>query len=47
MAKPIEATPVLKGEDLKNFVKTLNKKDTEYSKQRRNSALSLLQRISQ
>lgn len=46
MAKPIEATPILKGEDLVNFVKSLGKKDTPVSKRRRSSALSLLQKVS-
>ena len=46
MAKPIEATPILKGQDLMNFAKALKKKDSESSRKRRNSALSLLRKVS-
>lgn len=46
MAKPIEATPVLRGQDLVHFANALKKKDSEQSRKRRKSALSLVQSIS-
>ncbi|WP_410514291.1 hypothetical protein PaeBR_07780 [Paenibacillus sp. BR2-3] len=45
MAKPIEATPILKGMDLTEFVNSLSRKDSQASKQRRQSALSLLNKV--
>jgi hypothetical protein len=45
MAKPIESTPVLKGQDLIDFVHSLAKKDSEQSNAKRQSALTLLKRI--
>jgi hypothetical protein len=45
MAKPIEATPVLKGLDLISFVASLGRKDSTESKQRRKSASSLLSKV--
>ncbi|MED1471785.1 hypothetical protein [Bacillus salipaludis] len=44
MAKPIEATPVLRGQDLVNFAMSLKKKDSVESKQKRLSALDMLRR---
>lgn len=44
MAKPIEVTPVLRGQDLVNFAMSLNKKDTLASKQKRQSALEMLRK---
>lgn len=44
MAKPIEATPVLKGQDLVNFAMSLKKKDSVVSKQKRISALEMLRK---
>lgn len=44
MAKPIEATPVLSGIDLVNFAKSLTKKDSNASKQKRKSALEMLRK---
>lgn len=46
MAKPIEATPILKGRDLVEFSRALQKKDSPASKKRRQSALSLLKKVS-
>ncbi|MED1599771.1 hypothetical protein [Alkalihalophilus marmarensis] len=46
MAKPIEATPILKGQDLFNFAKSLSKKDTLRSQEKRKSALSMLRKAS-
>jgi len=45
MAKPIEATPILKGSDLVNFSKALNKQDSQESRARRKSALTLLRSV--
>ncbi|WP_168120529.1 hypothetical protein [Paenibacillus sp. HB172176] len=45
MAKPIEATPVLRGEDLINFVESLKKTDTKASREKRKSALTLLKKV--
>jgi hypothetical protein len=45
MAKPIEATPVLKGQDLVDFVKSLSNKETPQSVARRKSALTLLKQV--
>ncbi|WP_170211234.1 hypothetical protein [Robertmurraya siralis] len=47
MAKPIEATPVLKGKDLINFTMSLKKKDSLKSKQKRQSALEMLKKATQ
>ena len=44
MAKPIEATPVLKGQDLVNFTKALAKKDSKVSLEKRKSALAMLRK---
>lgn len=47
MAKPIEATPVLRGQDLVNFAKSLTKKDSTVSRQKRKSALEMLRKATQ
>lgn len=44
MAKPIEATPILKGQDLLNFAMSLKKKDTAASIEKRQSALEMLRK---
>jgi hypothetical protein len=44
MAKPIEATPVLKGKDLVDFVQTLTKKPSIESIHHRKSAQALLRK---
>jgi hypothetical protein len=46
LSKPIEATPILKGQDLVEFSKALQKMDSPASKKRRQSALSLLKKVS-
>jgi hypothetical protein len=45
MAKPIEATPILKGSDLANFVTSLTKPDSKESEIKRKNALSLLKNV--
>ncbi|MEW9697591.1 hypothetical protein [Paenibacillus sp. SI8] len=45
MAKPIDATPILKGQDLVDFVNSLSKRDSKESAAKRKSALSLLKRV--
>lgn len=42
MAKPIEATPTLKGIDLKNFVQALKISDSTASLEKRKNAFELL-----
>ena len=45
MAKPIEATPVLRGEDAVEFLKSIeHKKPTDENKRRRKEAVSLLRK---
>lgn len=44
MAKPIEATPILRGEDLVKFAESLQKQDSPVSKEKRQSALSMLRK---
>lgn len=45
MAKPIEATPVLRGEDAVEFLKSIeHKKPTDENKRRRKAAVSLLRK---
>jgi len=43
MARPIEATPVLRGQDAKNIVKDLQRKDV--NKEFRRSAMNALKSI--
>jgi hypothetical protein len=45
MAKPIEATPILRGYDLTNFVASLTKTDSKASKTKRKNALALLKNV--
>jgi hypothetical protein len=45
MAKPIEATPVLRGDDLVTFAKSLSKTASPASVAKRASARSLLKRV--
>lgn len=45
VAKPIEATPVLKGNDLASLVQSLYKKDSQESKLRRQSAFASLKKV--
>lgn len=46
MTKPIEATPILRGQDASEFLKsTLDKKPTIENELRRKKAYSLLQRV--
>lgn len=45
MAKPIEATPVLRGKDLVNFAQSLAKTESQASVEKRASARSLLKRV--
>lgn len=44
MAKPIEATPILKGIDLKNFVQALKTSDSAASLEKRKNAFKLLKK---
>lgn len=44
MAKPIDATPILRGEDLIQFVKGLQKKDSPSSQEKRKAALEMLRK---
>ncbi|MDF2922158.1 MAG: hypothetical protein K0R57_1072 [Paenibacillaceae bacterium] len=45
MAKPIKATPVLKGQDLIDLVQSLSKKDSADSQAKRKSALASLRKV--